>query len=57
VLAGGETTTRIGVLRDRAPLGGHATAYVCRRYVCETPTDDAARLREQLAVSIASEPR
>jgi uncharacterized protein YyaL (SSP411 family) len=36
------------LLRDREPLGGSATAYVCRNYVCELPATDTSTLGRQL---------
>src|ERR1043166_1980864 len=38
----------IALLRDRPAGGGRATAYVCRRSVCDEPTSDSARLGTQL---------
>ena len=32
----------------QTPVDGAAAAYVCQNFVCETPTADPARLREQL---------
>jgi uncharacterized protein YyaL (SSP411 family) len=34
--------------RDKGVLSGVATAYVCRRYACDAPTNDPAQLRAQL---------
>ncbi|SFB88194.1 thioredoxin domain-containing protein [Streptomyces aidingensis] len=39
---------RPALLRDRAPRGGRATAYVCRRFVCAAPATDAGTLTDQL---------
>jgi len=36
------------LLAHRGAVGGRPTAYVCRRYVCETPTTDPAGLARQL---------
>ena len=36
------------LLADRAPLGGAATAYVCRRFVCRLPVTSVEALAEQL---------
>ncbi|HEY4306168.1 MAG TPA: thioredoxin domain-containing protein [Gemmatimonadaceae bacterium] len=51
VLAGGidSATTNVALLRDRPPQNGRATAYVCRNYACDAPTNDATTLSEQLA--------
>ncbi|MEK6666671.1 MAG: thioredoxin domain-containing protein, partial [candidate division NC10 bacterium] len=40
--ADGEPTARAGIplLESRPLLGGKATAYVCQRYVCQSPTTD-----------------
>ena len=38
----------IPLLQDRATLSGQATAYVCRRFVCQHPTTDPTILRQQL---------
>jgi hypothetical protein len=39
----------VGLLRDRPPIDGSPTAYVCRGFVCDRPITDlsefAARLR------------
>jgi uncharacterized protein YyaL (SSP411 family) len=52
VLAVGRAGDAGGVplLSDRPAVGGRATAYVCRRFVCAAPTTDAAELASQLAV-------
>jgi len=53
VLAGGAPndggTAAIALLADKPERDGHATAYVCRQYLCEEPTTDPASLRAQLA--------
>jgi uncharacterized protein YyaL (SSP411 family) len=38
-----------GPLLEGRPAGA---AYVCRGFVCEAPTTDEARLREQLGVVV-----
>jgi uncharacterized protein YyaL (SSP411 family) len=38
-----------GPLTEGRPAGA---AYVCRGFVCDAPTTDEARLREQLAVAL-----
>ena len=50
VLAGGTGAPVRGValLDGREPIGGRATAYVCRHYACELPAHDAAELIAQL---------
>jgi uncharacterized protein YyaL (SSP411 family) len=50
VLAGGmpDAAAEIALLKDRPMIGGKATAYVCRGFVCDAPVTDVAALREQL---------
>lgn len=36
------------LLRDRPPIDGRATAYVCEHYTCKQPVTDPAELRAQL---------
>jgi uncharacterized protein YyaL (SSP411 family) len=50
VVAGGVSNGAGGatLLRDRDPIDGRATAYVCRNYACELPATDAATLGRQL---------
>jgi uncharacterized protein len=36
------------LLRHRTPIGGHATAFVCRGMSCDLPTSDPALLARQL---------
>src|SRR4030081_3429169 len=43
VVAGGDAA--IPLLEGRAPRNGHATAYVCEQYVCQSPTTDPEVLR------------
>ncbi|MDQ6828473.1 MAG: thioredoxin domain-containing protein [Gemmatimonadota bacterium] len=46
--AGGPGTTDVALLANREALAGTATAYVCRRYSCDTPVTEAAALGAQL---------
>ncbi len=39
----------IKLLEAREPVGGKATAYVCRNFYCEAPVTDAAELAGQLS--------
>ena len=39
------------LLRDRAPIGGRPTAYLCRDFRCDLPTGDPDTLREQLTLA------
>ncbi len=41
-------TSSIGLLRDRRPMDGRATAYVCERFVCGRPVTDPDELVAQL---------
>jgi uncharacterized protein len=43
----GAVVVAAGPLADGRPAGA---AYVCRGFVCDAPTTDEARLREQLVV-------
>ncbi|MEP6765753.1 MAG: thioredoxin domain-containing protein [Gemmatimonadaceae bacterium] len=36
------------LLRDRDTIGGKATAYVCRNFICDRPTGDPTELGKQL---------
>jgi uncharacterized protein YyaL (SSP411 family) len=38
----------VPLLADRPPLDGHATAYVCRNFVCELPVTKPEELAAQL---------
>jgi len=51
VVAVGEPdlTPEVPVLAERPGIGGAATAYVCRGFVCEAPTTDPAVLAAQVA--------
>jgi uncharacterized protein YyaL (SSP411 family) len=52
VLAWGEPDG-VPLLADRPPVGGRATAYVCRGFVCDAPTTDVETLRAALGESPA----
>ncbi len=52
VMAGareGEGADLTPLLAERGALQGRATAYVCERFACQTPTSDPEILRAQLA--------
>jgi uncharacterized protein YyaL (SSP411 family) len=38
----------VGLLRDRAPVDGKATAFVCERFVCQLPVTEPEELAAQL---------
>jgi uncharacterized protein YyaL (SSP411 family) len=43
--------TDVVLLKDRTARDGSATAYVCRNYACEAPTNDPRVLAEQLTAA------
>jgi uncharacterized protein YyaL (SSP411 family) len=43
-----DRTSAIPLLIDRPAMGGQATAYVCRQFVCQQPVTDPAALRARL---------
>ncbi|RMG53557.1 MAG: thioredoxin domain-containing protein [Acidobacteria bacterium] len=45
----GEAARRIPWLKDREPIAGRATAYVCQNFSCQAPVTDVAALVEQLS--------
>jgi uncharacterized protein len=47
VLAGGESGVRL--MAERKAIDGHATAYVCRGFVCDRPVTEPKDLENQLA--------
>ena len=49
-LVGGSPTASevAGLLSERGVIGGAATAYVCRNFVCDAPTTNATELGRQL---------
>ncbi|GAC1648265.1 MAG: thioredoxin domain-containing protein [Herpetosiphon sp.] len=51
VLSSGDaaTSSALPLLEARTRRDGRATAYVCRAYACQQPTNDAAELDDQLA--------
>ncbi|HUG83448.1 MAG TPA: hypothetical protein VMM13_02740, partial [Euzebya sp.] len=55
VLAVGRPGDRgVPLLTDRPLRDGRATAYVCRGFVCDTPTTDPQQLATQLSAAVAA---
>ena len=48
VVASGDATSTVPLLDDRKRLDNKATAYVCRRFVCQQPVNTPEALAEQL---------
>ncbi|MCP4358919.1 MAG: thioredoxin domain-containing protein [Chloroflexi bacterium] len=48
VAMGGPTLTAVPLLHGRKYINDKATAYVCRRFVCQQPVNDPKALQEQL---------
>ena len=46
VVAAGFDEERVPLLRDRPQIGGKATAYVCRRFVCKAPVTGSSELEK-----------
>jgi hypothetical protein len=44
------------LLDDREALNGQPTAYLCERYVCQSPTTHPAELRSQLEAALLARP-
>ncbi len=57
VMASGDGTSDggVGLLRDRPPIDGAPTAYVCRGFACDLPTTDPVTLRRQLSEAVTRE--
>jgi uncharacterized protein len=51
---GGEEAAQVPLLEGRTARGGSATAYVCRGFACDAPTDDPAVLEDQLESAAAA---
>ncbi len=49
VVASGDATSAVPLLADRHKLDDKATAYVCRRFVCQQPVNTPEALAEQLS--------
>ncbi len=48
VIAAGEESESIPLLRGRSKVDGKPTAYVCKQFVCKTPVNDTQGLVQQL---------
>jgi hypothetical protein len=46
--ADGEAAAVVPLLADRAPVDGHATAYVCEHFACRQPVTEPDALARQL---------
>ena len=46
----GESSSQLDIplLKDKRPLGGKSTAYICKNYACREPVTDDVALRNQL---------
>ncbi len=51
IVYGGRVGTS-ALTRDKAAVGGRATGYVCRRYICDAPTHHAEEMTTQLQRAI-----
>jgi hypothetical protein len=49
VVASGDSTSNVPLLADRKKVADKATAYVCRRFVCQQPVNTPEALAEQLS--------
>jgi uncharacterized protein YyaL (SSP411 family) len=47
-VSGDAAAATLPLLAGREAIGGRATAYVCRNYVCDLPVTDRDGLRRQL---------
>jgi uncharacterized protein len=52
-VAADPATSIVPLLADRAPIGGRATAFVCRNFACRLPVTDPAALSDQLSAASA----
>jgi len=48
IVAAGDSASGVPLLSERTNIGGKATAYVCRRFVCKQPVQAPAQLRALL---------
>ena len=46
----GESSSQLDIplLKDKGPLGGKSTAYICKNYACREPVTDDKTLKVQL---------
>jgi hypothetical protein len=56
LLAGSrEGAAEVPLARGKTAQGGQVTAYLCRRYLCDSPTSSPAMLREQIERAVRSQ--
>jgi uncharacterized protein YyaL (SSP411 family) len=48
IVAGGPAETEVALLKGRPMKNGAATAYVCRGFACDAPTNDPSVVQQQL---------
>ena len=50
----GESSSQLDIplLKDKSPLGGKSTAYICKNYICREPITDASSLLSQLPLQV-----
>ena len=48
IIAESSSKLDIPLLKDKGPLGGKSTAYICKNYACQKPTTDDKILNNQL---------
>ena len=48
IIAESSSKLDIPLLKDKGPLGGKSTAYICKNYACQKPTTDDKILNDQL---------
>ena len=53
-VAADPATSAVELMRDRAKIGGHATAYVCRGFACRMPVTEPDALRLELGEAAPS---
>ena len=49
IIAESSSKLDIPLMKDKVPLGGKSTAYICKNYACQKPVTDDKKLKEQLS--------